>query len=49
MPARITLFDHRASPVHKFGEMSRNLIRFSPQGKFICIGGFGNLAGQMVI
>ncbi|KXN74545.1 eIF2A-domain-containing protein, partial [Conidiobolus coronatus NRRL 28638] len=49
MPARITLFDHRASPVHKFGEMSRNLIRFSPQGKFICIGGFGNLAGQMDI
>jgi translation initiation factor 2A len=49
MPAKAVLFDHRANKVHEFGTLPRNYVRFNPQGRLICIAGFGNLAGQMDI
>lgn len=47
MPAKSTLFDHRANKVHEFGSLPRNTIRFSPQGRVLLIAGFGNLAGTV--
>ncbi|ORX91387.1 translation initiation factor eIF-2A [Basidiobolus meristosporus CBS 931.73] len=47
MPAKATLFDHRANPVHQFGALPRNFVKFNPHGRIICIAGFGNLAGTM--
>ncbi|KAL1923379.1 uncharacterized protein VTP21DRAFT_8359 [Calcarisporiella thermophila] len=47
MPAKATLFDHRANPIHDFGAAPRNYIRFSPHGRLICLAGFGNLAGTI--
>jgi len=47
-PAKITLFNAaNCTPVREFGTLSRNTILFSPHGRFLCIGGFGNLAGEM--
>ncbi|KAI8058527.1 hypothetical protein BDF22DRAFT_666368 [Syncephalis plumigaleata] len=37
MPAKSTLFDHRANAIHDFGTQPRNYIRFSPHGRFICL------------
>jgi translation initiation factor 2A len=47
MPAKATLFDHRANPIHHFGINPRNFVRFNPQGRTICIAGFGNLNGTI--
>ncbi|KAI8374302.1 eukaryotic translation initiation factor eIF2A-domain-containing protein [Radiomyces spectabilis] len=47
MPAKATLFDHRANPVHSFGINPRNFVRYNPQGRTICIAGFGNLNGTI--
>ncbi|CEG64096.1 hypothetical protein RMATCC62417_01132 [Rhizopus microsporus] len=47
MPAKATLFDHRAKPVHDFGINPRNFVRYNPQGRTICIAGFGNLNGTV--
>ncbi|KAK9760361.1 hypothetical protein K7432_015690 [Basidiobolus ranarum] len=47
MPAKTTLFDHRANPVHQFGTLPRNFVKFNPHGRIICIAGFGNLAGTI--
>ncbi|KAG5461000.1 MAG: eukaryotic translation initiation factor eIF2A-domain-containing protein, partial [Olpidium bornovanus] len=47
MPAKATLFDQRANVIHEFGAKPWNFVRFNPQGRIICIAGFGNLAGQM--
>ncbi|CAO3685298.1 unnamed protein product [Rhizopus stolonifer] len=47
MPAKATLFDHRAKPVHDFGVNPRNFVRYNPQGRTICIAGFGNLNGTV--
>lgn len=47
-PAQITLFNAaNCTPVRDFGTASRNSLFFSPHGRFLCIGGFGNLAGEM--
>jgi uncharacterized protein with WD repeat len=36
MPAKATLFDHRANPIHEFGTgIFRNTVRFNPQGRYI--------------
>lgn len=46
-PARITLFlANGLKPVRDYGQAPRNTISFSPHGRFICIGGYGNLAGE---
>src|SRR6195952_1852109 len=49
MPAKTTMFNVRAQPTHTFPLGPRNTILFSPQGRFVLIAGFGNLAGQMDI
>ncbi|RKO84683.1 eukaryotic translation initiation factor eIF2A-domain-containing protein, partial [Blyttiomyces helicus] len=49
MPAKATLFDHRASAIYEFGSAARNQVRYSPHGRLFYIAGFGNLAGDMDI
>ncbi|KAK3689814.1 eukaryotic translation initiation factor eIF2A-domain-containing protein [Podospora appendiculata] len=47
MPAKTTIFNHRAVPTHSFSIAPRNTIIFSPTGRFVLVAGFGNLAGQI--
>jgi translation initiation factor 2A len=49
MPAKTTIFNARAVAQHNFDLAPRNTILFSPQGRFVLVAGFGNLAGQMDI
>lgn len=49
MPAKTTLFDLRLNVLHEFGALPRNFVSFNPQGRLLCIAGFGNLAGQVDI
>ncbi|OJD22548.1 hypothetical protein ACJ73_06105 [Blastomyces percursus] len=49
MPAKTTIFNNRAVATHSFALAPRNTIIFSPNGKFVIVAGFGNLAGQMDI
>lgn len=49
MPAKATLFDLRLNVLHEFGSLSRNFVSFNPQGRLLCIAGFGNLAGNVDI
>lgn len=49
MPAKTTIFNHRAVPQHSFDLGPRNTISFSPHGRFVIVAGFGNLAGDMDI
>jgi translation initiation factor 2A len=46
-PPKITLFDMKGKQLFEFGSAMRNSIRWSPHGKFLCLGGFGNLQGEM--
>ncbi|KAJ2892438.1 putative eukaryotic translation initiation factor 2a protein [Zalerion maritima] len=47
MPAKTTIFNHRAVLQHSFPSGPRNTIIFSPTGRFALVAGFGNLAGQI--
>lgn len=47
MPAKATIFNHRAIPQHSFPLGPRNTITFSPNARFVLVAGFGNLAGQI--
>jgi translation initiation factor 2A len=47
MPAKTTIFNHRAVASHSFPLGPRNTIIFSPTGRFALVAGFGNLAGQI--
>ncbi|KAK3942064.1 eukaryotic translation initiation factor 2A [Diplogelasinospora grovesii] len=47
MPAKTTIFNHRAVATHSFPIGPRNTIIFSPTGRFALVAGFGNLAGQI--
>lgn len=47
MPAKTTIFNHRAIATHSFPLGPRNTFKFSPQGRFALVAGFGNLAGQI--
>jgi translation initiation factor 2A len=49
MPAKTTIFNARAQETHTFALGPRNTISFSPNGRFVLVAGFGNLAGQMDI
>lgn len=49
MPAKTTIFNQRAIAQHSFNLGPRNTILFSPNGRFVLVAGFGNLAGQMDI
>jgi len=47
MPAKTTVFNHRAVAQHNFPIGPRNTIIFSPTGRFVLVAGFGNLAGTI--
>lgn len=47
MPCQVTLYNLKAEPIYQFGAAHRNTIKWSPHGRFLCIAGFGNLAGEM--
>jgi translation initiation factor 2A len=47
MPAKATIFNHRAAPQFSFALKPRNTITFSPNARFVLVAGFGNLAGQI--
>jgi translation initiation factor 2A len=49
MPAKTTIFNVKAEATHNFPLSPRNTILFSPHGRYVLVGGFGNLAGQMDI
>ncbi|KAF2433846.1 translation initiation factor eIF-2A [Tothia fuscella] len=49
MPAKTTIFNARAQATHTFALGPRNTILFSPNGRYVIVAGFGNLAGQMDI
>jgi translation initiation factor 2A len=49
MPAKVMLFDQRVRTLHDFGMGPYNFVSFNPQGRFIALAGFGNLAGKMDI
>jgi translation initiation factor 2A len=47
MPAKATLFDMKCKPVFDFGTGSRNTVLWAPHGRFLVLGGFGNISGNM--
>jgi translation initiation factor 2A len=47
MPARATMFNAQCEPVFDFGTGSRNIVSFSPHGRFVALAGFGNLNGAV--
>jgi len=47
MPAHCTLYNDKAVREFEFGAAHRNTISWSPHGRFLCLAGFGNLAGDM--
>ena len=49
MPAKCTLFDHKAAPMYELGCAARNQVKFNHTGRLFFIAGFGNLAGDMDI
>ncbi|CCK69012.1 translation initiation factor 2A KNAG_0B05810 [Huiozyma naganishii CBS 8797] len=49
MPATVTFFDMRGNVVHSLPQQSKNTMLFSPTGRYILIGGFGNLQGAVEI
>ncbi|ODQ56482.1 translation initiation factor eIF-2A [Saitoella complicata NRRL Y-17804] len=49
MPAKTTVFNHRANAVISLPLAPRNTIIFSPHARFMILAGFGNLQGTMDI
>lgn len=49
MPAKTTIFNSRGVVTQSYPLAPRNTIVFSPNGRFVVVAGFGNLAGQMDI
>ncbi|KAL4586830.1 hypothetical protein LXL04_011474 [Taraxacum kok-saghyz] len=47
MPAMATIFDKKGNPLLELGTGPYNTIRWNPNGKFICVAGYGNLPGDM--
>eukprot|EP00850_Spirogloea_muscicola_P006734 SM000032S12118 [mRNA] locus=s32:629671:633479:+ [translate_table: standard] len=47
MPAKAALFDTRCRILFEFGSGPRNTVCWNPQGRFICLAGFGNLPGDL--
>ncbi len=47
MPSHTVLYSFRGEPIFQFGELHRNTLVWNPQGRFLCIAGFGNLQGDM--
>lgn len=49
MPAGSVLFNSECVPKFEFGQHHRNTIRWSPFSRYVLLGGFGNLSGDMDI
>ncbi|QPG72749.1 hypothetical protein FOA43_000050 [Brettanomyces nanus] len=49
MPSITTFFDARGNEIHTLTEGPRNTILYSPHAKYILVGGFGNLQGNVEI
>ncbi|GAA5888749.1 hypothetical protein JCM6882_002835 [Rhodosporidiobolus microsporus] len=49
MPAKTVIFDTRVKVISDFGLNPRNFLAYNPQGRLLCVAGFGNLAGQVDI
>jgi translation initiation factor 2A len=48
MPPNVTLHNPRTGePVFELGSAPRNTLSYSPQGRFLLVGGFGTLSGDM--
>jgi translation initiation factor 2A len=47
MPSQSTLYNDRGEPLFQFGAAHRNVVSWAPHGRFLCLAGFGNLAGEM--
>lgn len=46
-PFTTQLFDSDGHIVHDFGTSRKNTVKFSNSGRFLALGGFGNLAGEL--
>ena len=49
MSAKTVIFDARVKMINDFGLNPRNFLSYNPQGRLLCVAGFGNLAGQVDI
>ena len=48
MPPNVTLHNPRTGePIFELGSAPRNTLSYSPQGRFLLVGGFGTLSGDM--
>ena len=47
MPAKATLFDFKCNAVFDYGTGSRNTVSWAPHGRFMLLGGFGNISGHL--
>ena len=47
MPAKAALFTPEGIPAFSYGSGAFNTVIWAPHGRFLVLGGFGNLAGQM--
>jgi translation initiation factor 2A len=45
-PPQATLHDKRGAPIFSFGTEGWNTVKFSPSGRFLLLGGFGNMPGD---
>lgn len=46
-PMKATLFNDSTQAIFEFGTSTRNKCSWSPNGKFLCLAGFGSLTGKM--
>ena len=47
VPAKTTIFNSKATAIHSFPLGPRNTLSYSPNGRFLIVGGFGSMAGLM--
>lgn len=47
MPAKTVLFSYKVNVIADLGVAPRNFVAFNPQGRFLLLGGFGNLHGTV--
>lgn len=48
MPAKVLLFDAKCKPVYDMGSGPYGMAAWNPQGRFLALGGFGNLSGDLM-
>jgi uncharacterized protein with WD repeat len=46
-PAKATLFNESTQVIFEFGTSTRNKCSWSPNGRYLCLAGFGSLTGKM--